>query len=93
MRRWTGSNTNPQNNDGQGRKGTDRSNVVLQSGQVYQEGANQEWYRGYKGGHWGRSYPENLANQSFLGWNYNDRKDLALLENGTTVLAQTALYT
>jgi len=27
---WTGSNTNPNNNDGQGRQGTDRSNMVVQ---------------------------------------------------------------
>jgi len=27
---WTGSNTNPNNNDGQGKQGTDRSNIVLQ---------------------------------------------------------------
>jgi len=26
---WTGSDNNPNNNDGQGRAGTDRSNVVL----------------------------------------------------------------
>jgi hypothetical protein len=26
---WTGSNTNPNNNDGQGKQGTDRSNIVL----------------------------------------------------------------
>lgn len=27
---WTGSNTNPNNNDGQGKRGTDRSNIALQ---------------------------------------------------------------
>jgi len=27
---WTGSNTNPNNNDGQGKQGTDRSNMVVQ---------------------------------------------------------------
>ena len=27
--RWTGSDTNPGNNDGQGRQGTDRSNMIL----------------------------------------------------------------
>jgi len=26
---WTGSDTNPGNNDGQGRQGTDRSNVAM----------------------------------------------------------------
>lgn len=29
--RWTGSNTNPNNNDGQGKQGTDRSNIVVMS--------------------------------------------------------------
>ena len=37
--RWTGSNTNPNNNDGQGKAGTDRSNVVLLS--------SNEWGRNY----------------------------------------------
>merc|ERR1712003_155940 len=27
---WTGSNTNPNNNDGQGKQGTDRSNMIVQ---------------------------------------------------------------
>ena len=36
--RWTGSNTNPNNNDGQGRAGTDRSNIVLLRAQNYPEG-------------------------------------------------------
>ena len=31
----TGSDTNPANNDGQGKAGSDRSNFVLQSGKVY----------------------------------------------------------
>ena len=56
---------------------------MLQSGQVYQEGPNQQWYGDVqKQGHWGRSYPENLRNMSFLGFSYQDRKNLALLENG-----------
>ena len=29
---WTGANTNPGNNDGEGTRGTDRSNVILQRG-------------------------------------------------------------
>ena len=38
-RRWTGSNTNPNNNDGQGKAGTDRTNVVLLS--------DNEWGKNY----------------------------------------------
>jgi hypothetical protein len=29
---WTGSNTNPNNNDGQGKQGTDRSNIAIMEG-------------------------------------------------------------
>lgn len=36
---WTGSNTNPNNNDGQGKAGTDRTNVVLLS--------DNEWGKNY----------------------------------------------
>lgn len=81
--RWTGSNTNPHNNDGQGRAGTDRSNVVLQASQVYPEGESMEWYgKTQKLGHWGRSYPGLLADTSFLGLSATDRMNLALLTNG-----------
>lgn len=37
--RWTGSNTNPNNNDGQGKAGTDRSNMLLLN--------SGEWGRNY----------------------------------------------
>lgn len=37
--RWTGSNTNPNNNDGQGKAGTDRSNMLLLN--------SDEWGRNY----------------------------------------------
>jgi len=33
---WAGSNTNPNNNDGQGKQGTDRSNVVAMRGANYE---------------------------------------------------------
>ena len=29
LSRWTGANSNPQNNAGQGRAGTDRNNILL----------------------------------------------------------------
>lgn len=78
MCRWTGSNTNPNNNDGQGRAGTDRSNVVLLHEQNYAEGmVKTETF-----GHWGNNYPENLdtTNTSFLGLSRADRQALATLE-------------
>ena len=78
--RWTGSNTNPHNNDGQGRAGTDRSNVILQRLQVYPEGTpGGDTAPGVKFGHWGRSYPEMVYNTTFLGLSQKDLMDLALL--------------
>jgi len=42
---WTGSNTNPNNNDGQGKQGTDRSNMVVLRIDQYNKSAysNFEW--------------------------------------------------
>jgi len=36
---WTGSNTNPNNNDGQGKQGTDRSNFCPMNGAIYEPDA------------------------------------------------------
>jgi len=36
---WTGSNTNPNNNDGQGKQGTDRSNVCPMNSAIYEPNA------------------------------------------------------
>lgn len=81
--RWTGSNTNPNNNDGQGQAGTDRSNVVLLREQVFDEGIPEE----IKMGHWGRSYPQHLdAETTFLGLSREDRQALAVLDKGTYAL-------
>ena len=76
--RWTGSNTNPNNNDGQGRAGTDRSNIVLLTESVFAEGSESS---GERYGHWGRSYPAHLTkgNQTFLGLDRSDREALAIL--------------
>lgn len=77
---WTGSNTNPHNNDGQGRAGTDRSNVVLQRLQYYPEGnPGGAAMAADKYGHWGRSYPEFVRNTTFIGLTEKDLMDLALL--------------
>eukprot|EP00118_Oscarella_pearsei_P024793 m.306807 g.306807 ORF g.306807 m.306807 type:complete len:796 (+) comp41600_c0_seq1:94-2481(+) len=66
---WTGSNTNPNNNDGQGKAGTDRSNIVMLEPQRYAEGNGVAVKDGSKVGHWGNSYPEHLDNSKvqFLG--------------------------
>ncbi|ELT93316.1 hypothetical protein CAPTEDRAFT_125179 [Capitella teleta] len=78
---WTGSNTNPQNNDGQGRAGTDRSNVVLQRAQIYPEGSGVAYVVNEKHGHWGRSYPEMVRNTTLLDLSQEDIINLATLRN------------
>merc|ERR1719474_1133261 len=47
---WTGSNTNPNNNDGQGKQGTDRSNMVVLRLDQYNKSAysNFEWDMTYE---------------------------------------------
>lgn len=49
---WTGSNTNPNNNDGQGKQGTDRSNMVVLRIDQYNKSAysNFEWDMTYENG-------------------------------------------
>ena len=76
---WTGSNTNPNNNDGQGKAGTDRSNVVMLEPQRYDEGSGVAVPSGNKIGHWGNSYPEHLDDSkiSFLGLGKEDLDQLA----------------
>jgi len=75
---WSGSNNNPQNNDGQGRAGTDRSNIILMEREVFQEGAVNPADR-Y--GAYGRSYPQHINESSFMGLTREDRQHLGLLEN------------
>jgi len=74
---WTGSNTNPNNNDGQGRQGSDRNNVVPLASAVYDEGGPAT--SPATSGHWGRSYPAKLTHANFLGWSFEDLVKLALL--------------
>ena len=83
--RWTGSNTNPNNNDGQGRDGTDRSNVVMLRPPNYPEGDGSA---GTASGHWGNSYPAHLDDNttSFLGLSREDRQNLATLLNSEPVV-------
>ena len=81
LHRWTGSNTNPNNNDGQGRAGTDRSNVVMLRPPNYPEGDGSA---GEANGHWGNSYPARIDspdNVTFLGLSRADIDSLATLVN------------
>ena len=80
--RWTGSNTNPRNNDGQGLAGTDRSNMVLLRSQQYPEGSGWRFGPGGKYGHYGLNYPMHLNNVTFLGLNRDSLESLAFLESG-----------
>ena len=77
--RWTGSDSNPGNNAGQGRRGTDRSNVVLLSSQIYHEGQAKP---STVHGQLGRNYPEYLAKDALLGLSSMDRKTLAFINPG-----------
>lgn len=49
---WTGSNTNPNNNDGQGKQGTDRSNMVVLRLDQYNKSdySNFEWDMSFESG-------------------------------------------
>lgn len=76
---WTGSNTNPQNNDGQGLAGTDRNNMVLIGPKRFQpvpttlNGATIN-------GHYGANLFLPITNVSFLSFDKNDLTRLALLQ-------------
>ena len=78
--RWTGSNTNPGNNDGQGLAGTDRSNVILLEKQKYPEGNFRG--AGTKYGHFGNNYPQRVDKVTWLGLSRQDLDSLALLLPG-----------
>ena len=80
--RWTGSNTNPRNNDGQGLAGTDRSNLVLLRSQQYPEGSGWRFGPGGKYGHYGGNYPMHLDNVTFLGVDRGSLETLAFLDPG-----------
>jgi hypothetical protein len=75
---WTGSNTNPNNNAGQGRAGSDRANVNIMRGPAYVETGVQET-RPPTLGHFGRQFPGRVdASWKFLGLDEADLKLLAL---------------
>ncbi|XP_047136230.1 protein DD3-3 [Hydra vulgaris] len=88
---WTGSNTNPLNNAGQGTAGTDRSNIILLKDKNFpnrkqqrQDNKQRDRHRKQKQqqlpviGHYGNNYPMLLnTSKSFLGFDLNDVKQLA----------------
>ena len=76
--RWTGSDTNPQNNAGEGNRGTDRSNVIPLADPVFDEGKPKVDVFGQ----YGRSYPNNVSTAVFLGLPKEDVKRMAILHPG-----------
>jgi len=93
---WTGSNTNPNNNAGQGRAGSDRSNIVMSRNANYQEWQLQTIDGQTVYGQWGTMYPQMLPrpgwanpinpdtqafpNIAFMGFGYSDLMTLATTE-------------
>lgn len=74
---WTGSNTNPNNNAGQGRQGSDRHNVVpLREPNYMEKGLSSKNVHG----HFGNSYPARIDQVPFLGFTRQDMQHLAILD-------------
>jgi len=73
---WTGSNTNPNNNAGQGRQGTDRHNIVELRAPNYNE--NQPVTIPETYGQFGNSFPNKITDTEFLGFSDADETNLAL---------------
>jgi hypothetical protein len=86
---WTGSNTNPNNNDGQGKEGTDRSNIVLLRSMNYDEGTpGAAVPTSEKFGHYGNSYPQHLNHsETFLNLDPQLREHLAMLSPCKLILS------
>lgn len=77
---WTGSNTNPNNNDGQGTRGSDRSNILLLNPKVYEKGSDFNIHHPLEVcGQYGLNYPMHLLNSSLLGFSNSDLIKLAIL--------------
>jgi len=80
---WTGSNRNPGNNDGEGRAGTDRSNMVLLRPQAFPEGTlGKAVPVALKKGQWGMNLPDCLCNSTFMDVSYAERNTLVVARNG-----------
>ncbi|KAL4227007.1 hypothetical protein ACF0H5_014983 [Mactra antiquata] len=79
---WTGSDTNNNNNDGQGKKGSDRNNVLLLKDKNYPEGTGVQYGPPPTLGHYGNNYPVHLNASGFLGLKKNDLLKLAFLDPG-----------
>jgi hypothetical protein len=84
---WTGSNTNPNNNAGQGRQGSDRHNAIILRDPVYEEG--QPVTRPATVGQFGRSYPGRVdSDRPFLGFSQEMQTKLAVMTTGGVGVGQ-----
>lgn len=82
---WTGSDKNPGNNDGEGKRGQDRNNVVQLTSQNYPEGTpGKAVPENLKNGQWGNNYPAHLNAVNFLGLPKADLVNLAVKSKATT---------
>eukprot|EP01137_Pigoraptor_chileana_P029784 Opistho-2@15443 len=77
---WTGSNTNPNENAGQGKEGTDRSNMILTRYKKFTE-IGEELYQKPNFGDYGTNYPSKIDELPFLGFSYKDVYRLAILRD------------
>ena len=80
--RWTGSNTNNPNNDGNGQARSDRNNIVELGPPTYSEGNLQSFGPGPIYGKYGVNYPAHVVNSSFLGLSQQDLLHLAFNSPG-----------
>jgi len=100
---WTGSNTNPDNNAGQGKQGTDRHNAISTRGPTYLipgqvfggDGTNPVGPYATNNalptfGHFSRNYPAKVTDATipFLGLSQQDRETLAILYDASTGIGQ-----
>jgi plastocyanin len=90
---WTGSNTNPGNNAGQGTAGTDRSNIVVlnQYGNYYAPNATANYLGPFSGvdangdqvthmSNWKLSYPSRVdTGVDFMGLSQQTKANLAVM--------------
>ena len=84
---WTGSNTNPQNNDGQGVAGSDRTNIVPLTYQNISSLNSLENTYDPLGifGHYTVNYPLNLTVSNLFGFSKSNLIRLATLNNGNVI--------
>lgn len=79
---WTGSNTNPNNNDGQGKQGTDRSNIVVMEGVRGQGGRGVISFGGHGAG--GTTWTTKDMEPGYEGYVYNSYPTMMDVQCGGT---------